>query len=41
LDQSAHADTVSLGQTEAFTNLRGLIKFAHFAEERWAHLTKP
>jgi hypothetical protein len=40
-DQSAHAHAVTLGETEAFTNLRGLIKFAQFAEDRWAHLTAP
>jgi hypothetical protein len=40
-DQSAHASAGALGETEAFTNLRGLIKFAHFAEARWEHLTKP
>jgi hypothetical protein len=38
-DQSAHAHAVSIGEAEAFTNMRGLIKFAHFAEERWQHLT--
>jgi hypothetical protein len=40
-DQSAHAHAAALGETEAFTNLRGLIKFAQFAENRWTYLTTP
>ena len=38
-DQSAHAHAAQIGETEAFTNMRGLIKFAHFAVDRWQHLT--
>jgi hypothetical protein len=38
-DQSAHAHSAPIGETEAFTNMRGLIKFASFAEERWEKLT--
>jgi hypothetical protein len=38
-DQSAHAHSNAIGETEAFTNFRGLIKFAQFAEQRWQHLT--
>jgi hypothetical protein len=38
-DQSAHAHSDAIGETEAFTNFRGLIKFAQFAEQRWQHLT--
>jgi hypothetical protein len=38
-DESAHADSTSIGETEAFTNMRGLIRFTHFAEERWQQLT--
>ena len=38
-DQSAHAHSDSIGEIEAFTNFRGLIKFAQFAEQRWQHLT--
>jgi hypothetical protein len=38
-DQSAHAYQSPIGEAEAFVNMRGLIKFAHFAEDRWQHLT--
>jgi hypothetical protein len=38
-DQSAHAQSIAIDEMEAFTNMRGLIKFAHFAGERWAVLT--
>lgn len=40
-DQSAHAHSAAIGETEAFTNFRGLIKFAQFAESRWKQLTDP
>jgi hypothetical protein len=40
-DQSSHASPAELGETEAFTNLRGLIKLAQFAAARWDHLTRP
>ena len=36
-DLSAHAHSTSIGEGEPFTDLRGLIKFAHFAAERWEH----
>lgn len=39
-DQSAHAHSDAIGETEAFTSFRGLIKFAQFAEQRWDHLTR-
>jgi hypothetical protein len=39
-DQSAHAHSDAIGETEAFVNFRGLIKFAQFAEQRWQHLTR-
>lgn len=40
-DQSAHAHSTTIGETEAFTNMRGLIRFAQFAEARWKHLATP
>jgi hypothetical protein len=40
-DESAHGHGSSIGEAEAFTNLRGLIGFAQFAEDRWTHLTAP
>jgi len=39
-DQSAHAEIVLIGEMEAFTNMRGLIKFASFAADRWQYLTR-
>jgi hypothetical protein len=38
-DQSAHAQSAPIGETVAFTNFRGLIKFAQLAESRWEQLT--
>jgi hypothetical protein len=38
-DLSAHADPGIISEQEAFANMRGLIKFTHFAEQRWAVLT--
>jgi hypothetical protein len=38
-DESAHAHDAAIGEAEAFTSMRGLIKFAHFAADRWKHLT--
>lgn len=40
-DESVHGYATSIGETEAFTNMRGLIRFAQFAEDRWPVLTAP
>ena len=40
-DLSAHAHSSPIGEAEAFTDMRGLIKFAGFAESRWEQLTTP
>lgn len=40
-DMASHAHNAPIGETEAFTNMRGLIKFGHFAEDRWPQLTAP
>lgn len=37
-DQAAHGHSSAISESEAFTALRGLLRFAHFANDNWKEL---
>jgi hypothetical protein len=39
-DQSAHGHQTSINEGEAYMALSGLLRFAHFASDKWSELTK-
>jgi hypothetical protein len=40
-DESAHGASTNLSEEEAFTSLILLLRFAHFADQRWQEITRP